>query len=257
MKPHSAPMITCNNLHFSYGTNHVLRGVSFEVARGECMAVLGRNGEGKSTLVKNLIKLLTPHTGEITLNGTPTTALNRQDMAKLAAYVAQHSEATQMTAFDYVLLGRKPHIQWAVGESDLQMCADMLELVGMADKQLHDISTLSGGERQKVILARALVQEPSILILDEPTSNLDPRNQYEMLGLVRQLAVERDIAVIAVLHDLNVALRHCDQLLFLHDGTSYANISRDEVTADIISHVYEVTADIIEHNGHKLVAIDV
>ena len=241
MKPHSAPMITCNNLHFSYGTNHVLRGVSFEVARGECMAVLGRNGEGKSTLVKNLIKLLTPTTGEITLNGTPTTALNRQDMAKLAAYVAQHSEATHMTAFDYVLLGRKPHIQWAVGESDLQMCADMLELVGMADKQLHDM----------------LVQEPSILILDEPTSNLDPRNQYEMLGLVRQLAVERDIAVIAVLHDLNVALRHCDQFLFLHDGTSYANISRDEVTADIISHVYEVTADIIEHNGHKLVAIDV
>ena len=257
MKPHSAPLITCSNLYFSYGSNHVLRGVSFEVARGECMAILGRNGEGKSTLVKNLIKLLTPNTGEVTLNGTLATALNRQDMAKLVAYVAQHSDATQMTVFDYVLLGRKPHIQWAVSESDLQICADMLELVEMSDKQLRDINTLSGGERQKVMLARALVQEPSILILDEPTSNLDPRNQYEMLGLVRRFAAEHGIAVIAVLHDLNVALRYCDQFLFLHDGTSYASVNRDGVTADIISHVYEIDAEIIEHNGRKLVAIDV
>ena len=160
------------------------------------------------------------------------------------------------TVFDCVLLGRKPYIKWGVTQEDIDLCEAMIRRVGMEDFQVRNLDELSGGELQKVMLARALVQQPKVLLLDEPTSNLDPRNQYEMLALVQKIAREQGITVLIVIHDLNLALRYCDKFYFLKDkiGFSYGGI--ETVTAETIQTVYGIPAEIAVVNGKKVVVLD-
>ena len=137
------------------------------------------------------------------------------------AYVAQKNEMSRVTVFDCVLLGRKPYFGWTAGDEDLERCADMIRRTGLSHLQLRSLDTLSGGELQKAMLARALVQEPRVLLLDEPTSSLDPSSQYGMMELVRQITKERGLTSLIVLHDLNLALRFCDRFLFLREGRAF------------------------------------
>ena len=181
-------MIEVNNLCFSYGREDILRGVSFSAADGECVGILGNNGAGKSTLVTCINRINTPREGKVLLDGEVVAALTKRALAQNIAYVAQKNEQTQATVFDSVLLGRKPYIKWAVSDEDIAICDEMIARVGLEALRLRPVDELSGGELQKVMLARALVQQPKVLLLDEPTSNLDPRNQYEMMKLVRTVA---------------------------------------------------------------------
>ncbi|OCA93607.1 ABC transporter ATP-binding protein [Actinobaculum suis] len=240
-------MIEAENIRFAYGRHQVLRGVSLSAGSGECVAVLGPNGAGKSTFVTCLNGLRTPApgSGKIRIAGKDVAALNRAEIARTIAYVAQDTPISRMTVYDWVMLGRKPYIRWAVSEKDTQLCLDMIDRVGMTPMRLRRLAELSGGERQKVLLARALVQEPKVLILDEPTSNLDPKNQYEMMGLVRRLAQERGFTAVVVLHDLNLALRYCNRFLFLREGREFAYVDAAGVTGEIISTVYDVQARIL------------
>ena len=171
------------------------------------------------------------------------------------AYVPQKSDISELSVFDCVLLGRKPYIRWNTGDDDIGICRDIIAKLGLESLQLRDMGELSGGEQQKVMLARALVQKPKVMLLDEPTSSLDPRNQLEMMALIRNIAKQDGITVLVVLHDLNLALRFCDRLFFLKDGRCYRYCTSDELDSATINEVYGIGADIIEKEGDRFIMI--
>ena len=249
-------MIEVRDISFAYGKNQILNRVGFTAQPGECVGILGNNGAGKSTLITCINRIRTPERGEVIIEGKSVREMGRNEMARTIAYVAQKNEMSHATVFDCVLLGRKPYIKWGVSQEDLDLCEAMIRRVGMEDFQVRNLDELSGGELQKVMLARALVQQPRLLLLDEPTSNLDPRNQYEMMALVQQIAREQGIAVFIVIHDLNLALRYCDRFYFLKDGRGYSYGGVETVTADTIQTVYGIKAEIARINGKQVVILN-
>ena len=251
-----AKAIEIKNISFSYGKNKVLKGISFDAQPGDCVGILGNNGAGKSTLITCLNKILAPETGEVYIDGQDILKMGRMESARRISYVAQKNEISQMTVFDSVLLGRRPYIKWAVTKEDIGICNTVIEQLGMAQFKLRYIDELSGGELQKVMLARALVQQPKLLLLDEPTSNLDPKNQHEMLTLIQGLARERNISVLIVIHDLNLALRYCNKFLLIRDGVVFRFGDASVITEEAISVVYGINSSVTEINGRKLVVID-
>ena len=249
-------MIEVQNLSFSYGHHPVLSHVGFTAQSGECVGILGNNGAGKSTLITCINRIRTPDSGSVLIDGKAVGSMSRRELARSVAYVAQKNEMSQTTVFDCVLLGRKPYIRWAVGEEDLRLCTAMIHRVGLEALELRSLDELSGGELKKVMLARALVQKPKVLLLDEPTSNLDPRNQYEMMELVREVAREQHITVLIVIHDLNLALRYCDRFFFLKDGSGYRYGGMEVVDQSTIESVYGVCAKVMDVGGRRIVIIE-
>jgi len=249
-------MIEIKNISFSYGRIEAVKDVSFDVQSGECVGILGNNGSGKSTLITCINKIRTPLTGSVYIDAQDIHKMSRLETAKRVSYVAQKNEMNQVTVFDSVLLGRKPYIKWAVSQEDVDICDETIEKIGLSAFRMRYIDELSGGELQKVMLARALVQQPKLMLLDEPTSNLDPKNQYEMMALVRDLTIERSISSIIVLHDISLALRYCDRFLFIKDGEVYGYGDESIVTTEAIFDVYGVKASIEVINGRKIVVID-
>ena len=248
-------MIEVKNISYAYGRKEVVKNVSFDVHHGECVGILGSNGSGKSTLITCINKIRTPKTGSVYINKQDIYKMSRAETARRISYVAQKSEAAQITVFDTVLMGRKPYIKWSVSQIDIDICNATIEQVGMSDFKLRYVDELSGGELQKVMLARALVQQPTLLLLDEPTSNLDIKNQYEMMALVRKLAVDQGISVLVVLHDVSLAMRYCDKFLFMKSGSIYKYGDESIITEEAIYNVYGIDATITEVNGCKVVVV--
>ena len=246
-------MIEVKNLSFAYGKREILRDVSFKAESGEIVGILGNNGAGKSTLVTCLNRILKPKSGKIILNGKDAETLSKRELAQYISYVAQKNEQTQTTVFDSVLLGRKPYIKWSIGQEDIAVCDEIIERVGLSEMKLRALDELSGGELQKVMLARALVQQPKVMLLDEPTSNLDPKNQYEMMKLVRQVADEKNITVLVVIHDLSLAMRFCDKFLLMKDGKVFTYGDAGVLTDDNIYPVYGMHAYIEKLHGVDVV----
>lgn len=249
-------MIQIKDISFSYPDGDILKGVGFTAERGEVVGLLGNNGAGKSTLVTCLNRIRKPKSGTVFIDGKNALQMNRNELARTVSYVAQKNELTHSTVFDCVLLGRKPYITWSVSQEDLDICTRIMERVGLLDFQMRYVDELSGGELQKVMLARALVAQPKLLLLDEPTSNLDPKNQYEMMALVKELASEQGFTVITVIHDLNLALRFCDKFYFLKAGEGFSYGGIETVTADTLRSVYGIEADVLDVNGRKIVVIN-
>ncbi len=248
-------MIKIKNISFSYAQNEVLKNISFDVRPGECVGILGNNGAGKSTLITCLNKIRKPKTGKIYINNQDIMQMGRLETARHISYVAQKNEISRMTVFDSVLLGRKPYIKWSLSQKDIDLCDAMIKQVGLSKFKLRYIDELSGGELQKAMLARAFVQEPKLLLLDEPTSNLDPKNQYEMLALVQHMVRKKNISALIVIHDLSLALRHCDKFLFINEGVVYRYGDSSIVTEETISDVYGIDSTITEVDGRKIVVI--
>ena len=248
-------MIELKNIGFAYDKNAapVLRDVSFSLADGQCASVLGNNGAGKSTLLKCIDRILRPQSGQVLINGQDVFTLSANEMARQVAYVAQNARSSDLLVFDTVLLGRRPYIRWDVSEHDREVVSALLERMKLTHLAMRPLSHLSGGEAQKVLLARALAQEPRLLLLDEPTSNLDPRNQHEVMQLVQELAKERGICVITVLHDLNLAIRYSNRFLMLRDGAVYASGGPECMTPEAIETVYHMHVHFIEHRGIPIV----
>lgn len=232
-------MMRVEGLNFSYPCGRqILYDISFEAGSGSFLAVLGNNGAGKSTLLKCFDQILRPQSGSVTVDGTELLTLPLGELARQVAFVTQSAALTRMTVYETLLLGRKPYIKWGVSQEDRRMVDDTLRRMGLEGFAMRYLHQLSGGEQQKVLLARALVQQPKLLLLDEPTSNLDLRNQYEVLSLVREVCRERDITAILVIHDLNLALRFCDRFVFLHGGTVFAAGDHTVVNPENIRAVY-------------------
>jgi iron complex transport system ATP-binding protein len=246
-------ILSVQGIHFRYNSSEVLRDVSFDLRPGTILGLLGTNGAGKSTLLKCLNRILRPHRGTVLLDDTEILRLNRNEIAKRMAYVPQRYEQEALTVFDAVLLGRKPHIKWGPTRQDLMIVQGVLDVMGLAEHALRPVKTLSGGQAQKVVLARSFAQEPDVLLLDEPTSNLDVRNQLEVMGLIREAVHKRSVCAVIAIHDLNLALRFADAVLFLREGQAYALQSTQSVSPEVIQEVYGVTSVIQKVGGYTVV----
>jgi cobalamin transport system ATP-binding protein len=218
-------MITLTEVGVRYGPAAALARVSDEVPAGEWLAVIGPNGAGKSTLLRCVAHLIR-HEGRITIDGRPVTSLRRRALAQLVAYVPQTPVLpAEMTVTDYVLLGRTPHIGYLRMETaaDRRICTDLLERLGLAAMAGRALATLSGGEAQRVVLARALAQQAPVLLLDEPTSALDLGRRVEALELIDAVRRDRALTVISAVHDLTLAGQFADRLLLLAGGRAAAS----------------------------------
>ena len=250
-------MICVDHLCYHYkGGRQILRDVSFELEDGHFLAVLGNNGVGKSTLLKCMNRILTADSGHCRIDGEDLLTLSHREIAKRVAFVAQHVPDTQMTVHDMVMLGRRPYMTWGVTEHDHHVVHEAMRYLNLEDMRGRFLNRLSGGERQKVMLARALAQEPTLLLLDEPTSNLDIRNQYQVLQITRDLCREQNLTAMIVIHDLNLALRFCDRFLLLRAGEVYRYGGAEIFDADALRDVYGVTGSIVQVQGQSLVLIE-
>lgn len=247
-------MLEAHGLHFAYRAGSpILQGVDIDLVPGSFLAILGVNGCGKSTLLSCLTGAAKPASGQVLLDGVPLGQVHRLDRARKVAFVAQHSHANRLTVYDAVLLGRRPHMQGGPSKEDRQIVENALERLDLAKCALRYTDELSGGEYQKMVLARAFVQRADTLLLDEPTNNLDPANQQEVMREVRDEVDGRGIVAAAVLHDINLALRYCDRFLFLADGRVDAVGNQGIVTPEQIERIYGMKSDVIEHRGRRLV----
>ncbi|SDE82221.1 ABC transporter ATP-binding protein [Sporomusa acidovorans] len=246
-------ILVVDGVEFSYNGRPVLKTVSFTVARGEVVSILGNNGAGKSTLLKCMNRILNPHKGAVLIESDALSRLSRLEIARRVGYVAQKYESSRFTVMDAVLLGRKPHIKWEAKLRDMEIVQRALKNLGLTEYAMRYLDELSGGELQKVVIARALAQEPRVLLLDEPTSNLDLKNQLEVLSTVRKTAHEQNIAVLVVLHDLNLALRFSDKFLLLQDGTTFACGGVEVMSPENIASVYGVPVAVEKLGGVPVV----
>lgn len=235
-------IISLDQVRFAYNGHPVLDGVGFELHRGQTLGLLGVNGAGKSTLLKCLNRILKPQRGTVKLDGRDLRGLTGDDIARRVAYVPQHHTPEQLAVFDAVLLGRRPHIRWQAGERDLAVVEEVLISMRLEHLAGRPVGSLSGGEAQKVVIARALAQEPEVLLLDEPTSSLDLRSQLEVMELIASAVRERNIAAVISIHDVNLAFQHLDRVLMLKDGRVWATLSPAEITPEVIEEVYGVRA---------------
>jgi iron complex transport system ATP-binding protein len=234
--------LTINKLSFSYAGNPVLKDVDFSVNAGEVLSIVGPNGSGKSTLLKCINRLLKPSKNAVFIEDCDISKISLKDLSKLMGYVPQSTFSTfPYTVFDVVLMGRRPYVQWNLSDDDTEIVADILDFLGLSDFAMRHFNELSGGEQQKVIVARALAQQPQILLLDEPTSSLDIRHQLEILCILRSLTEDKDRSIIMSIHDLNLASRFSDKMLLLRKGEIYAAGSPNDVlTASNIETIYGV-----------------
>ena len=255
----AAAELSIAELHLSIGEAQILRSVAAHAPAGAVSAVVGPNGSGKSTLLRLLVGALEPDTGALLLDGRELAAMSRRVRARELALVEQDSAApVALDVLDVVLLGRTPHrAAWGSDSvEDVEIAEDALRRAGAAELAGRDVATLSGGERQKVHLARALAQSPRLLLLDEPTNHLDVAAQLDVLHLAEQLA-GAGMTVLAALHDLNHALRHCDHVVVLDHGHVVATGAPTEVlTADLVSRVYGVQAQRVIAGGRELLIYD-
>ena len=241
------------NLSFAYRNRPVLKRVSFEVHAGELLVVLGKNGAGKSTLLKCLNRILEPQEGEVWVGERSVSRLRREEVARLFGYMPQSDGWGHLTVFETVLTGRKPHWSWGPGQRDFQVVEEVLAVMGLTGLADRPLTQLSGGERQKVLLARTLAQEPEILLLDEPTSSLDLQNQSAVLTLVRQQIRRRGFAAVMALHDVNLALRFADRVLLFKEGSVLACVPRPQIRKEWIEETYDVPVRMYEVDGMTIV----
>jgi len=234
-------MIEVKDLSFSYGKNPILDKIGFCVNEGEALSIIGPNGSGKTTLLRCMNRILNP-AGEVTVDGINIKELNRIEVARIFGYVPQDGfYQFPQTVFDTVLLGRKPYITWGVSRKDIEIISTYLDLMDLEKFALRYFNELSGGERQRALIARALSGEPKVLLLDEPTSNLDLKHQYEIFKMIKKLAKENNITVILAIHDLNLSARFSDRIIMLKEGKIFAEgIPEAVLIPENIRNVYGI-----------------
>ncbi len=250
-------MMQVSNLSHHYrGGPAVLQDVSFSLEPGQFLAILGNNGVGKSTLLKCFNHILKPDAGEVLLEGENLLTMSTREVAKQVAFVSQSVPDTQMTVHDVVMLGRRPYMNWGFTEQDHAIVHEAMDRLGIDAMRGRFLSQLSGGEKQKVMLARALAQQPKVLLLDEPTSALDIQNQHQVLAMVRDICHRDHLTAIVVIHDLNLALQFCDRFLLLKDGQVYRYGSRDILDSSALRQVYGVNAKVVPVEGRHIVLVE-
>ncbi len=236
--------LSINNITFGYNGWPVLDHLTEEIHKGDFVAIVGPNGSGKSTLLRCIDGILKPQAGSILLDQEDVHHLDRPSRAKTFGYVPQESGHTPpATVFDTVLMGRKPYIGWRVRERDKQITSRIIHQLHIEDIAMKDVNKLSGGQKQRVFIARALAQQPEILLLDEPTANLDLRHQLEVLQLLQEVS-QNNITTMVAIHDLNLAAQYCSRFIMLKDGKIFSSGNKEILTKENIESLYNVKVKI-------------
>ena len=240
--------IKTNDLSFGYGSREIVKDVNAVFRAGEVTCLIGPNGVGKTTYLKCLARLLSPQKGIAWVKGYELSKIKPRELAKIQSYVPQNGSVTfPLSVYEFVCLGRRPYVEWSLSNKDREIVEDSIQYMGIAQMCDKYLDELSGGERQKVMLARALAQEPDILLLDEPTSALDICHQLEVMELIRQIASERHCSVILVMHDLSLVFRYADQVIMMKDGKVWATGSPDQtITVENLRTVYGIESALVQ-----------
>lgn len=237
-------MLKTNNLSVGYNNKVVISNINVEVKNGEILCLLGSNGAGKTTLLRSLSKLISPIKGEIYLNGVNINCISRKALSKkMALVLTNRLLGDLMTVQDIVNIGRYPYTGFfgSLSKKDLIMVDEALESVDALHLKKRYFDELSDGEKQKVLVARALVQEPEIIILDEPTTHLDIKHRLELINILKKLSKEKSISVILSLHEIDIALKSCDKVALIKNNKIIAyGQPEDVVDEDIINSLYEL-----------------
>ncbi len=241
----SPPLLEVENLVSGYQSGFFLKGINFQVKEGELVGIIGPNGSGKSTLLRAISRILKPQEGRILLQEKDISLAGFRELAKKIAVLSQDSGTMSLNlpVKDYVLLGRIPYLrkfQILETKTDELVAEEMMSSTDILPLASRNVNELSGGERRRAVIARALAQEPELLLLDEPVTHLDIRHQIEILDLVRKLNREKHLTVLMVLHDLNLASEYCDRLLLLKEGQIFKmGLPGEVLTYEIIEEVYK------------------
>ena len=248
-------MLTVRDLQFRYAKNTppVLRGASLDLGAGEIGILLGKNGAGKTTLFKSILGIVRPFGGTITFDGLDLLSMPVRERARRIAYVPQDIRFGALCVFESILLGRISYFGLRASREDYLAVERILEDMHLGALAYRNASELSGGERQKVAIARAMAQEPSLMIFDEPTGNLDIGNECLIIEEAKRLAREKNIAILSSLHDLNRALTFGDRFFFLKDGVVAYDCNRESVSEDVIREVFGVDVRMVEVENQKII----
>ena len=253
-------MLKVENLRFRYGSHGtpVLRGVDLELEQGQIGILLGKNGSGKTTLFKNILGIHSPGGGSIRFDGEDLLKMPRRERARRIAYVPQDIHFGALSVFDSILMGRISYFGLKAGPEDYEAVEKILREMGLEAFAQRNVEELSGGERQKVAIARALAQEPRLLVFDEPTGNLDVANEQRILRHARRLARTRGITVLCTLHDLNQALQCGDRLFLMQDGCIKYTGGGDILTPETVQEIFgaRVRAAVIDGKKYLIGADD-
>ncbi len=241
------------NLSYAYEKDKlVLDNISLTLEDGKCVGIIGKNGVGKTTLMKCIISLLKANRDTIFLDGKDITLMKAKDRAKLISYVPQSISLPDVSTFDAVLLGRLPYMKLEASQHDLEISEKIIKDLELEELAFRNVNELSGGQRQKVAIARALAQEPSLLYLDEPTSNLDLKNQIDAIKIIRRVAHEQNKLAIMNIQDINIALSYLDIVVILKDSKVLFSGRPAELTEEILKEAFGVSISIIEDQGKRI-----
>ena len=247
-------MLSVKDLQFRYSSHGtpVLKGASLELQQGEVGILLGKNGSGKTTLFKNILGIEKPQGGEITFSGEDLLKMNRRERARRIAYVPQHIHFGDLSVFDSVLMGRVSYFGMKAGQEDYRAVETILQDMQLLEFANRSAEALSGGEKQKIAIARAMAQEPKLMIFDEPTGNLDIANEQLIIKEAKKLARQKGIAILSSLHDLNQALSLGDKFFFMIDGVVRYAGGREIFTPEILKETFDVDVHIREIDGQTV-----
>lgn len=242
---------------FSYSSIPVLNDICLDLNGPKFVSVLGPNGVGKSTLLHCMNKILEPADGYVFIDGKNVKDMSLKDVAKSVGYVPYSAnDAFPLTVVDTVLMGRHPYSNWRSLDHDLDVVQETLKMLDIEHLAMRPFNELSAGQHQKVMLARGLVQEPKILLLDEPTSNLDIRHQIEVTELLRDMSISKGILVIMISHDINIAAKYADDVIMMNKGSIFAvGTPEDVITPENLLEVYGVTSKVIDDEGRPHVVL--
>lgn len=243
--------VKIEDMTFGYDENNILENVNLEVNEPGLLCILGPNGVGKTTIVKCINKLLKPRSGNVYVNGKDVSTMSLLEVAQIIGFVPNsQSTVFSMTVPEAILMGRHPRAGWTTSERDIKVVDAAIDLLGLQEFSTRDIRQLSAGQTQRVLIARGLVQEPDILILDEPTSNLDVKYQMDVMKFLKAYARDRGIIVIMVCHDLNITAAYADRVVLMYGKKVFADGKPlDVLTAENIKTVYKVNSEVTNKNG--------
>ena len=248
-------MLNVSNVHFRYSKkgNPVLNGACLTLQQGQIGIVLGKNGSGKTTLFKNILGIEKPSSGSMTFAGENLLKMNRRERARRIAYVPQDIQFGALSVFDSILMGRVSYFGLKASQEDYLAVEKILRDMGLSDFAHRNVEELSGGERQKIAIARAMAQEPKLMVFDEPTGNLDIANEQLILEEAKKLARQKNISILSSLHDLNQALAFGDKFFFLKDGVVKYAGGREIFTPQVLKDIFDVDIRIREIDGQPVI----